>query len=166
MSNKLSDILLMIQNTQIRIALEKMMGLAGVSSTSVSGSAITSDVTGDVTGNVTGDVTGRNTEETQLVDDDLDLSELDFSGTIITLTGDGTCDVSDWTPTIGVTYTLYCDDSTTDPTVTLTSGITVDGTNDIMTFADAGDTIILKCVSATRLVIVENIGAVALSAVV
>jgi hypothetical protein len=62
MANKLSDILLMIQNTQIRIALEKLAGLAGISMDSTDSSAIVSDVIGDVTGNVTGDVTGSATK--------------------------------------------------------------------------------------------------------
>ncbi len=58
MANKLSDILLMVQNTQIRIALEKMMALAGVTPETTDASDIVQDVTGNLTGNVTGNVTG------------------------------------------------------------------------------------------------------------
>lgn len=53
-------------------------------------------------------------------------------------------------------------DSTNNATVTLTAG-TWDGTNDVATFADADDTLIVFGISATRFVIVENIGAVAFS---
>lgn len=53
-------------------------------------------------------------------------------------------------------------DSTNNATLTLTAG-TFDGTNTIATFADADDTLVLFGLSATRFIIVENIGAVALS---
>lgn len=47
-------------------------------------------------------------------------------------------------------------------TVTLTAG-TYDGTNEIATFNAAGETLVLFGISATRWVIVENIGSVGLS---
>jgi len=58
MAWKKSDLLQAIQNTQIRIAIDRLLSLAGVTSTTKEGDGITSDVTGDLTGNVTGDVTG------------------------------------------------------------------------------------------------------------
>lgn len=65
-------------------------------------------------------------------------------------------------PTKGQWLIVTCPDSTNDCTLTLTSG-TFDGTNNIATFADAGDTLVLFGISATRFVIVENIGSVAFS---
>jgi hypothetical protein len=47
--------------------------------------------------------------------------------------------------------------------VTCAEGVTVDGTNEIMTFDAAGDTIVLAYKSATQWQIVMNLGAVALS---
>ena len=58
MANKLSDVLQMISNTQIRDALLRFANLCGVTSDSTDDSALVTDVTGDVTGNVTGDLTG------------------------------------------------------------------------------------------------------------
>ncbi len=53
-------------------------------------------------------------------------------------------------------------DSTNNATLTLTAG-TYDGSNNVATFADADDTLVLFGLSATRFIIVENIGSVALS---
>jgi len=74
-SYKFSDLLQSIQNTQIRLAIERMFSLVGVSgSTSTSNPAaltgnvtgdVTGDLTGNVTGNVTGDVTGSATKVTE-----------------------------------------------------------------------------------------------------
>ena len=54
------------------------------------------------------------------------------------------------------------DAGTAGHTVTLAAG-TFDGTNDVATFNAAGETLVLYGVSATRFVIVENIGSVAFS---
>lgn len=54
------------------------------------------------------------------------------------------------------------DGGTAGHTVTLTAG-TWDGSNDIATFNAAGETLVVYGVTATRFVIVENIGAVGLS---
>ena len=54
------------------------------------------------------------------------------------------------------------DGGTSGHTVTLTSG-TYDGTNNVATFNAQAETLVLFGISATRFVIVENIGAVALS---
>lgn len=64
MAQKFQDILTMIQNSQIRVALERMFAIIGVSgsdtaSTFTIDGDITGDVTGDLTGDVTGDVTGN-----------------------------------------------------------------------------------------------------------
>lgn len=57
------------------------------------------------------------------------------------------------------------DAGTSGHTVTLPSGCTYGdaGGNDVATFNAAGETLVLFAVSATRFVIVENIGSVALS---
>lgn len=65
-------------------------------------------------------------------------------------------------PTPGRFLVIHCSDSTNDCTATLSAG-TFDGTNDVATFADAGDCLVLFGVSATRYIILENIGAVAFS---
>jgi hypothetical protein len=54
------------------------------------------------------------------------------------------------------------DAGTSGHTVTLAAG-TFDGTNEIATFNAANETLVLYGISATRFIIVENIGAVALS---
>lgn len=93
-----------------------------------------------------------------------DMGETDFLSDTILLDGGVACAITDWTPTVGVTYVLECIDSTADPVVTLTSGITINSTgNDKMTFPDANDSIVLKMVSATRMVILSNNGAVTLA---
>jgi hypothetical protein len=94
----------------------------------------------------------------------IDLGEADFDTDVIFLDGTAACTVTDWTPTPGVTYILQCIDSTNDPVVNLTSGITVNANGDsILTFPDADDTIVVKVVSATRMVILSNEGGVTLS---
>ena len=94
----------------------------------------------------------------------VDLGETDFESDTIFLSGAAACTVVDWTPTPGVTYILHCSESTNNPVVTLTSGITINAAgNDKMTFPDADDTIVLKCLTATRLVVLSNDGGVTLA---
>jgi hypothetical protein len=94
----------------------------------------------------------------------VDLGETDFDTDTILLDGTLACTVVDWTPTPGVTYVIECIDSTSDPVITLTSGITINSTgNDKMTFPDADDSIVLRCISATRMVILSNNGSVTLA---
>jgi len=94
----------------------------------------------------------------------LDLDDGDFESDVIFLDGTTACTITKWTPTVGVTYVLECIDSTADPVVTLSSGITINATgNDKMTFPDADDSMVLKMVSATRMVILSNNGSVTLA---
>jgi hypothetical protein len=89
----------------------------------------------------------------------IDMSDTDFLSDTIYLDGSVACVITDWLPTVGVTYTLYCIDSTADPVVNLKSGITVDvAGNDILTFDTVEDTIVIKMVTATRMVILSNDG--------
>lgn len=170
MANKLSDVLLMIQNTQIRIALEKMMGLCGVTSTSKTGDAIVTDLTGNVTGNLTGNVSGSilgpsgaftaltTVSITKTAD-----GAISPTDSFIKLDGtDNTCDMTISAPYSGSYKVITCVDATNSVTVTLTAG-TFDGTNEIATFDAAEETLVLFGISATRFVILENIGSVALS---
>lgn len=53
--------------------------------------------------------------------------------------------------------------SAQDHTVTVPGGVTWDGTNDVATFADDGDTLLVYAESATRWRILLNLGAVAFS---
>jgi hypothetical protein len=163
MAQFFEQIICNINNSELRIALEQLFAIMGVGRGSQVGNPgfvgnIVGNLTGDQLGNMTGDVAGNVTGyvkgAVQSIDDDLDLADGDFFGTTILLDGDGTCDISNWTPTVGREYTLFCIDSTTDPTVTLTSGITINAAgNDIMTFAAAEDNITLVCVSPTLMII-------------
>lgn len=65
-------------------------------------------------------------------------------------------------PAAGRLLVISCVSAANSCTVTLTAG-TFDGTNDTATFDAAAETLVLFGISATRFVIVENIGAVALS---
>jgi hypothetical protein len=60
MAEKFIDILMNINNTELRQAIEAIMAIVGVTKndTSATTKSIVADITGDVTGNVTGDVTG------------------------------------------------------------------------------------------------------------
>jgi hypothetical protein len=59
MSQTFSQILQSINNSEIRIAIEMIMNIAGIQPGDSTGpSTLTGDLTGDVTGNLTGNVTG------------------------------------------------------------------------------------------------------------
>ena len=66
-------------------------------------------------------------------------------------------------PRKGQWLVVTCTDASNNCTLTLTAG-DFDGTNNIATFNAAEETLVLFGVSATRFVVVENIGSVALSA--
>jgi hypothetical protein len=92
----------------------------------------------------------------------IDLGETDFDSDVILLDGSAACTITDWTPTVGVTYIIQCIESTNDPVLNLTTGITFDATgNDIITFGDAEDTVTVKMVTTARMVIINNSGATA-----
>jgi len=94
----------------------------------------------------------------------IDLLDGDFTDDVIFLDGSAPCTVAGWQPTAGRTYTFHCIESTNDPVVNLTSGVTLNtAADDIMTFEDADDTITIRCLSATRCVIIGDIGSVTLS---
>jgi hypothetical protein len=88
------------------------------------------------------------------VDDSISFVELHGSATGV--------DVTLPAPLPGRFLVISCSDSTNDCTATLAAG-TFDGTNDVATFADAGDALVLFGVSATRYIIIENIGTVTFS---
>jgi hypothetical protein len=89
----------------------------------------------------------------------VDMSDTDFLSDTIFLDGSAACVITDWLPTVGVTYTINCIESTNDPVVNLKSGIKVDASdNDILTFDTAEDTIVIKMVTASRMVILSNDG--------
>jgi hypothetical protein len=84
--------------------------------------------------------------------------DLDYE---IHLLGSG-IDLTGVTPRyIGQKIALICMDSTTNATATTGAGVTWDGTNDLATFADAGDAIFAVAVSLTRWFVHTNVGAVA-----
>jgi hypothetical protein len=61
---------------------------------------------------------------------------------------------------IGQKIAIICPDSTVDATVTTGAGVTWDGTNDVATFADAGDAIFAVAISLTRWFVYTNVGTV------
>lgn len=83
----------------------------------------------------------------------------------ITGGANGIADMTLAAPSPGDRATIRIDSLTDGKTVVVTcaTGVTVDGTNDIMTFDAAGDTIVLAYKTATQWQIVLNIGGVALS---
>lgn len=79
--------------------------------------------------------------------------------------GTGIADMTLAAPTDGDVATIRIDAITSGTVVvTCAAGVTVDGTNSILTFNGAGDCLVLAYKSATQWQIVQNIGAVALSA--
>jgi hypothetical protein len=170
MAQSYAEILSAINNTELRIALEAVLTNLGVSLSDTASTSVDKDIVGDVTGDLTGDVTGDvegnitipETAETTIGLGDLD--DGDFPTSFITITNAIAGNVSKWTPTPGKFYIITAanvDAGSFD--VTLTLGATYDGTNDIATFDAIGESLILFAISATRLLIIENIGSVALS---
>jgi hypothetical protein len=102
----------------------------------------------------------------QTIDVTTDLGATDFESDVIFLDGSTACVITDWTPTAGRTYILECADSTADPTVQLSAGFTFNvAGNNKLTFPDADDMIVVKCVSGSRCCIISNNGSVTLSTV-
>jgi hypothetical protein len=170
------QILQCINNTEIRIALERLFALCGVG-TGSDGASITQNVVGNLTGNVTGDLLGT-TVGTHIGDNegdeikqlttysvDTDLDDTDLPTTMIDLNGStASADVIKFTPEPGKMYVISCSDvGTADPSITASSGITLDGTNDKATFDAADECLIIFCINATTCLIIENIGGVVLS---
>lgn len=125
---------------------------------------VTGNLTGNVTGNVAGNIVGRLTVgvSTPTIDGVADMTKglfiLDGTSTGIDLTG--------FTPAAaGQIAVVWCTDSTTDCSVTCGSGVTFDGSNNKAVFADAGDALVLIAASATRWLVLVNLGSVALSSV-
>jgi len=162
MAQTIAQVISSINNSELRIAIEML--LTALASTGLT-TNVTGNLTGNVTGNLTGDVAGDITLPKTSIAADTDLSDGDFDTSFIDLSGeDASCDISNWVPTPGKFYVITCSDvSTADPTVTLKLGATFDGTNDIATFDAAAESLVLFAISATRLVIVENVDEVALS---
>ena len=169
------QILQSINNSEIRIALERLFAMAGIGpgsdGTSLSQNVVgdvTGDLTGDVTGNVVGNVTGaqtgnrKDTIGTLVVD--TDLNDGGFTTQHVHLDGSSaSVAVTKFKPVVGRLYIIVCDDATSAVSVTCSSGGTFDGTNSVATFDAAGETLIVYAISTTQMVIFENIGSVTLS---
>lgn len=177
MSESLGEMLQSINNSELRISLEKILGILGFTpSTRVGGVSLTGNVTGNLTGNVTGDVlgdvvgdvtgnlSGDVTKGQATLSADEDLDDGDFSGTMVDLNGSSaTVAVTNFTPTPGKTYVISCSDATNAVTLTASTGVTLDGTNNKATFDAADECLVIVCINATTCLIVENIGAVTLA---
>ena len=122
---------------------------------------MTGDVTGDLTGNSVGEHrrASQTLTATGAISLDSGLVLLDHVSVIIEATLDA--------PAVG--DELYIVDGsltgTVAHTVTLGSGVTWDGTNNTATFNLLGETLHVIAITATRFLILENIGSVALSSV-
>ena len=88
---------------------------------------------------------------------DVDLGDVDFPTDVIFIDGtSATVAISNFTPTPGKLYIFVCLDSSEVTTLTASSGVTLDGTNDVVTFVAANDILVLYAVSATKLLVVVN----------
>lgn len=126
-------------------------------------------ITGDVTGNVTGDVIGnvvgesRNPVQTLTATGAITINNgtvlLNHATVIIAATLDA--------PTAGDDLVIWdiSASGTAAHTVTLPAGVTFDGTNNTATLNAPGEALHIRAASATRWLILENIGAVGLSSV-
>ena len=85
-----------------------------------------------------------------------DVSYVEMDGSVAQL------DLDLAAPAQGRLLVLHCVEASNDCVVTLGAG-TWDGTNSIATFDAASETLVLLGISATRFVILENIGAVVFS---
>lgn len=128
------------------------------------GIGVTGAVTGNLTGNVTGDTSGSASQVTG------GLQAVTASGAIASTTNVATLSKTGGgiaatiaAPAAGRRLVITQTGAETEGhTVTLTAG-TFDGTNTIATFNAAGETLDLIGLSATRFLILNNIGAVGLS---
>ena len=122
------------------------------------------DLVGNVTGNLIGDQLGERTDVKTSYVADTDLNDADFPTQFIELDGNGAnVQITKWTPTPGRMYVIHCKDSTNTTTVQMSTGGTWEGTNDLATFDAVGDALIVYAISASRVLIVENLGTVGFS---
>jgi outer membrane lipoprotein SlyB len=178
MAQYFEQIMQSINNSEIRIALEKLFAIAGIGKGSQVGDPgfvgnltgnvtgdVLGDVVGDVTGDVLGDITGDQIRVTSTKSVDEDMGDADtFATTLIDLDGtSASVALTKFTPTIGKTYVIFCSDASNAVTLTTSSGVTLDGTNDLATFDAADECIVITCINATTCLVVENIGGVVLS---
>ncbi|MBW1845547.1 MAG: hypothetical protein JRI94_00075 [Deltaproteobacteria bacterium] len=85
------------------------------------------------------------------------LGDVDFPTDYIELDGTlAAVGITEFTPTPGKTYVFVCSNSTEATTLTASSGVTLDGTNDVVTFVAANDILVLFAVSATKCLVVAN----------
>ena len=124
---------------------------------------VTGNVTGNLTGNVTGNVSGevKNAVQTLAASGAITLNSglvmLAHNSTVIAATLDA--------PAAGDELFIVNNSAsgTAAHTVTLPAGVTWDGTNDVATFNAPGEALHVIALSATRWLILENIGTVAFS---
>ena len=159
-----------IVRAQLTEILEEMM--SGSTQRAFSASALTGPLTGSVTGNVTGNLTGTHTGNALLgstvyTPQTITASEaITDDATVVLLNkADGALAVT--MPVAGATVGQHLivtqiDAGTSGHTLTL-AGATFDGTNNTATFDAAGETLELLGITGTRYLILQNIGAVALS---
>lgn len=124
---------------------------------------INNDVTGDLTGDVTGDLEGAVTLDSKtFTADDTDVS--DETASLWILNGlSANVQLAECTPALGKLLIITCIDSTNTTDVDCVSGATFDGTNATATFDAADDTLVLMGLSATRWLVLVNVGSVAFS---
>ena len=151
-------------NTSVRRALTDLFDEWFPTATmTLTNKTITGTLTGNVTGNVTGGIFGL-PPVTLAVAGPTGFNPAAYN--VLVLNGAAAAvAVTIAAPAAGQLLIIHCSDGTQDCTVTLTAG-TFDGTNKIATFEVTGDTLILYGLSATRYLIINDIGSVALSTAV
>jgi len=89
--------------------------------------------------------------------EDTALGNADFPTEFIILNGDDhTVAITQWTPTVGRMYFIYASNVDNALTITLSSGGTWDGTNDVATLDGVGEFLVVFCVAALKLEVVAN----------
>jgi len=131
--------------------------------TDVMADSFTGDVTGDITGNVTGNLVGSHRHSVQAL---VASGAITITSGLVTLAHDSTpIAAAKAAPVAGdELYVINISaDGTAAHTLKTAAGVTLDGTNNTATLDAPGDVLHLIAVSATRWVILENIGTVGLS---
>ena len=135
-----------------------------LSSLTVTGAiTATGGVTGAVTGNITGNVVGAHRHSVQTL---TATGAITITSGLVILAHNATIIAATLAaPTAGAELYIVNNSAsgTAAHTVTLPSGVTWDGTNDVATLDAPGEALHVIALSATRWFVLENIGSVAFS---
>ena len=92
------------------------------------------------------------------------LGNVDFPSEFVVLNADdNNVQISQWTPTVGKFYIIIATNVDNTVTVTLSTGWTWDGTNDVATFDAANECIFVFAAATNKLKVVGNPDSIAFS---